>query len=172
VNQLPHSPIARGGLGGSAPTQKISRGERVKMRKSMEKRCRECGRWRRNQGSLFTHDLCAQCWREKRRELVERGQMRSADLPPERAPAKRIYKPDKWARFYGSRIPCGAEVEVVRFYPRRRVMVRYRGELMVTMLWCLVKPKTGPQLPFDCGGFETRHQIEGDRANDIPTILR
>jgi hypothetical protein len=44
----------------------------------------------------------------------------------------------------GSRIPDGAVVEVLRFYPRRRVEVIYNGERMLTMLWCLKKlPEEG-----------------------------
>lgn len=51
----------------------------------------------------------------------------------------RIFKGDRWTRYYGSRIPIGAMVEVVKFYPRRRVMVKYQGERILTMLWCLKK---------------------------------
>ncbi len=47
------------------------------------------------------------------------------------------YKRDKWARFYDGAIPDGAEVEVVRRYQRRRVLVRYDGRLFLTFLWCL-----------------------------------
>jgi len=53
----------------------------------------------------------------------------------------RKFKPDKWNKLLGSRIPDGAEVEIVRFYPRRRVMVSYKGELINTMLWCVPKEK-------------------------------
>ncbi len=55
----------------------------------------------------------------------------------------RYFKGDKWTRFNGSRIPFGAEVEVLRFYPRRRVMVLYKGEPILTMLWCLSKKPLG-----------------------------
>jgi len=58
---------------------------------------------------------------------------------------KRIYKGDKWTRMLGSRIPIGTVVEVVKFYPRRRVMVEYQGEKILTMLWCL-KKITGGQV--------------------------
>lgn len=51
----------------------------------------------------------------------------------------RIFKGDKCLRSLGSRIPFGTEVEVVRFCPRRRVLVEYQGEKMMTMLWCLKK---------------------------------
>lgn len=51
----------------------------------------------------------------------------------------RIYKGDKWTRALGSTIPIGAVVEVVKFYPRRRAMVRYQGVDVLTMLWCLKK---------------------------------
>ena len=52
----------------------------------------------------------------------------------------RIFKGDKWTQAFGSRIPLGTVVEVLKFYPRRRVMVSYQGELVLTMLWCLRKP--------------------------------
>lgn len=49
----------------------------------------------------------------------------------------RIFKWDKWCKVLGSRIPNGAEVEVLRFLYRRRVLVRYQGQTISTMLWCL-----------------------------------
>jgi len=52
---------------------------------------------------------------------------------------QRIYKGDKWTNLIGSRIPYGSVVEVVKFYPRRRVIVNYQGENILTMLWCLKK---------------------------------
>ncbi len=52
---------------------------------------------------------------------------------------KRIFKGDKWTRYLGSLIPVGSVVDVVRFYPRRRVIVEYQGEQILTMLWCLKK---------------------------------
>ena len=52
---------------------------------------------------------------------------------------RRIFKGDRWTRAYGSRIPDGATVEVLKFCPRRRVLVRYEGEPILTMLWCLKK---------------------------------
>ncbi len=51
----------------------------------------------------------------------------------------RIFKGDKWTRTYGSRIPVGTEVRVIKFYPRRRVMVEYQDIPILTMLWCLKK---------------------------------
>ena len=51
----------------------------------------------------------------------------------------RIFKGDRWTRFYGSRIPHGATVEVLKFCPRRRVLVKHEGEPILTMLWCLKK---------------------------------
>ena len=51
----------------------------------------------------------------------------------------RIYKGDRWARLYGSRIPIGTRVKVLKFCPRRRVLVDYDGESILTMLWCLSK---------------------------------
>ena len=39
---------------------------------------------------------------------------------------------------------CGVLAgEVVKFYPRRRVMVRYQGENILTMLWFLKKENDG-----------------------------
>lgn len=52
---------------------------------------------------------------------------------------KRRFKGDKWNRVYGSRIPEGAIVTVIRYYPRRRVLVEYNGVPINTMLWCLRK---------------------------------
>ena len=52
-------------------------------------------------------------------------------------------KHDKWCRILGARIPDGVEVEIVRFMPRRRVVVSYQGELINTMLWCVPKNKKG-----------------------------
>lgn len=49
----------------------------------------------------------------------------------------RRFKGDKWTRMLGSRIPQGAVVRVLRFFPRRRAVVEYRGEPIATMLWCL-----------------------------------
>ena len=51
----------------------------------------------------------------------------------------RIFKGDKWTRILGSRIPAGTIVRVLRFYPRRRVLVEYEGVAILTMLWCLKK---------------------------------
>lgn len=55
----------------------------------------------------------------------------------------RIFHGDRWNRAIGSRIPDGALVEVVKFWPRRRVWVRYQGEIIGTMLWCLRKEGVG-----------------------------
>jgi len=52
----------------------------------------------------------------------------------------RHFKPDKWNKILGSRIPEGAQVEIVKFMPRLRVLISYKGELINTMLWCV--PKT------------------------------
>ena len=52
---------------------------------------------------------------------------------------KRIYKGDKWNRVLGFRIPAGTIVEVVKFCPRRTVIVEYQGEKIITKLWCLKK---------------------------------
>ena len=39
----------------------------------------------------------------------------------------------------GSRIPIGTEVQVVKFCPRRTVIVDFAGERIITKLWCLEK---------------------------------
>ena len=54
----------------------------------------------------------------------------------------RRFKPDKWNKILGSRIPELAQVEVVKFMPRRRVLVSFKGELINTMLWCVPKEKS------------------------------
>jgi len=51
----------------------------------------------------------------------------------------RSFKGDKWNRLFGYAIPCDAIVQVVRFGPRRKVLVRWNGQLLVTMLWYLGK---------------------------------
>ena len=51
----------------------------------------------------------------------------------------RVFKSDKWARIYGCRIPIDSIVEVIKFYPRRKVLIKYNGESILTMLWCLRK---------------------------------
>jgi hypothetical protein len=51
----------------------------------------------------------------------------------------RIFKGDKWNRLLGTRIPFGAVVEVIKFCPRRTVIVEYMGERIITKLWCLRK---------------------------------
>jgi len=49
----------------------------------------------------------------------------------------RIFKGDKWTKMMGSRIPHGVIVQVVKFCPRRTVIVEYMGERIITKLWCL-----------------------------------
>ncbi len=49
----------------------------------------------------------------------------------------RIYKGDKWAKIHGSTIPLGSPVEVLRFFPRRRVLIRFQDKNILTLLWCL-----------------------------------
>ncbi len=51
----------------------------------------------------------------------------------------RIFKGDKWTKWLGSRIPIGEIVNVVKFCPRRTVIVEYNGEKIITKLWCLAK---------------------------------
>jgi hypothetical protein len=55
----------------------------------------------------------------------------------------RIFKGDRWTRLLGSQIPEGTVVNVVRFCFRRRVIVEYKGEQVLTPLWCLKKIKEG-----------------------------
>lgn len=52
---------------------------------------------------------------------------------------KRVFKGDRWVKLYGSRIPIGSIVEVIKFYYRRRVLIKYNGEIILTLLWCLKK---------------------------------
>jgi len=56
-------------------------------------------------------------------------------------PETRIYKGDRHTRLYGSRIPVGTQVKVLKFCPRRRVLVEYDGEPILTLLWCLAKER-------------------------------
>jgi hypothetical protein len=51
----------------------------------------------------------------------------------------RIYKGDRITKLIGSRVPIGAEVKIIRFLFRRRVVIEYQGERMITMLYCLTK---------------------------------
>jgi hypothetical protein len=51
----------------------------------------------------------------------------------------RIYKGDRATQLHGSRIPIGARVQVIKFLPRRRAVVEWNGERILTMLWCLKK---------------------------------
>ena len=50
---------------------------------------------------------------------------------------QRIYKGDKWTDIYGSRIPIGTVVNIVKFCPKRTVIVECQGEKIITKLWCL-----------------------------------
>jgi hypothetical protein len=50
-----------------------------------------------------------------------------------------IFKGDKWNKLLGSKVPDGATVKVIKFYPRRRVVIEYNGEQILTMLWNLRK---------------------------------
>jgi hypothetical protein len=50
-----------------------------------------------------------------------------------------IYKGDKWTKIYGSKIPIGASVYVMKYCYRRRVLVEYNGEIVLTLLWCIKK---------------------------------
>jgi len=46
------------------------------------------------------------------------------------------YRGDRWARAYCSPL-LGQEVEVLRNMPRRRVLVLYMGQVVLTFQWCL-----------------------------------
>lgn len=50
--------------------------------------CRGCGGLFPNEGSLFTHGYCRECWRERRSQLVASGAIRCAHLPPDPEPVK------------------------------------------------------------------------------------
>ena len=49
----------------------------------------------------------------------------------------RIFKGDKYTRIEGSIIPIGTPVKVIRYMFRRRALVEYQGERILTILWCL-----------------------------------
>jgi hypothetical protein len=49
----------------------------------------------------------------------------------------RIFKGDKWTKVLGSIIPIGTSVKVLKYCFCRRVLVEYRGQVILTMLWCL-----------------------------------
>ena len=53
---------------------------------------------------------------------------------------ERRYRGDKWARFYQSGM-IGQLVTVLRFFPRRRVLIQWQGKPYLTFLWCLTKEK-------------------------------
>lgn len=44
--------------------------------------CRGCDGLFPNEGSLFTHGYCRECWRERRSDLSEQGALRCGQLPP------------------------------------------------------------------------------------------
>lgn len=51
----------------------------------------------------------------------------------------RYFKGDKWNKQFGYAGPYGAMIEVVRFGPRRKVLVQWNGQLFITMLWYLCR---------------------------------
>ncbi len=51
----------------------------------------------------------------------------------------RLFKGDRCTKTMGTRIPHGSVVEVIKFCPRRTVIVEYMGERIITKLWCLKK---------------------------------
>lgn len=54
-------------------------------------------------------------------------------------PVYRIFKGDRATDIHGSRVPYGTRVQVIKFLPRRRAVIEYGGERILTMLWCLKK---------------------------------
>lgn len=56
---------------------------------------------------------------------------------PAVVPCPASFRGDKWTHAIGSGIPHGAEVTIVRYHVRRRVLVEYNGTKYLTMLWCL-----------------------------------
>ena len=70
---------------------------------------------------------------------------RPASAGTERTAESRYFKGDRWTRAFGCPVPDGAEVRVVRFYPRRKALIEYEGKFIVTMLWCLSKRPPGPR---------------------------
>lgn len=50
---------------------------------------------------------------------------------------KGIFKGDKWNHLLGFGIPPGSTVELLKYLPKRKVLVEYNGMKIVTMLWCL-----------------------------------
>ena len=55
-------------------------------------------------------------------------------------PTVKIWRARRSVDGYTYKVPVGAEVEVVRNFPRKRVLVRYQGELILTLQGCLRKP--------------------------------
>jgi hypothetical protein len=49
----------------------------------------------------------------------------------------RPFKGDKYTKMYGSIIPLGTMVKILKYCFRRRVLVEYQGKTILTMLWCL-----------------------------------
>ena len=54
----------------------------------------------------------------------------------------RRYRGDRWAKAYGAAM-VGCDVEVVRYMPRRRVLVRHEGRLVLTFGYCLAPRAKG-----------------------------
>ena len=53
----------------------------------------------------------------------------------------KVYVGDKWTRAYDDFvIPAGSVVEVLRNFPRRRVLVEFDGAPVLTFQWCLRWP--------------------------------
>ena len=57
---------------------------------------------------------------------------------------QRRFRWDRWHKLLGCKVPNGAIVQVVRFMARRRVIIEYNGEQLLTMLWCLNKNMNMP----------------------------
>jgi len=51
----------------------------------------------------------------------------------------KVWRAQRTREGYPYIVPVGAEVEVIRNFPKRRVLVSYQGELILTMQGCLRK---------------------------------
>ena len=54
-------------------------------------------------------------------------------------PLTKVWRARRSVHGYPYKVPFGAEVEVVRNFPKKRVLVRYEGELILTLQGCLRK---------------------------------
>ena len=52
------------------------------------------------------------------------------------------FKGDKWNKVHGYLIPIGSTVELIKYMPRRKVLISYQGDTAITQLWCLKRDKS------------------------------